>query len=267
MRILEHFVRGKRPDQSLCEDGWVLTPDFAAVVDGSTSKLPGRHGGREAMRLVCDALRTLDAGAGKRDMLRALTCAIARHNPPEAREAGAYRLTCSAVIYSRLRRVVWMVGDCQCRFGGHTLTHPKWVDSVLTEARCDVVRALRAQGRFVAELRRHDEGRAAIADALRTQTNFQNDTNPYNPFRYPVLDGFPVDEAQVPEWPVAHVDWIVLASDGYPVLCDTLRDTEEELRRLLQADPLCVAGNAGTKAWMEGNESYDDRCYLSFVPD
>lgn len=178
---------------------------------------------------------------------------------------GVYRLTCSAVIYSRARRVVWMVGDCQCRFGGRTVTHPKWVDTVLAEARCDVLRALLAEGHGVEALRERDLGRAVIADALRTQTNFQNDTNPYNPFRYPVLDGFPVDEAQVPEWPVGQADRLVLASDGYPVLCDTLRDTEGELRRLLRADPLCMAEMAGTKAWMKGNDSYDDRCYLSIT--
>ena len=46
MQIIEHFIQGKRNNAQLCEDGWVVTPHFAAVVDGSTSKVAGRNGGR-----------------------------------------------------------------------------------------------------------------------------------------------------------------------------------------------------------------------------
>ena len=38
MRIIERYCRGKRNDQSLNEDGMLVTDDFAAVVDGVTSK-------------------------------------------------------------------------------------------------------------------------------------------------------------------------------------------------------------------------------------
>ena len=45
MQIIEQYIKGKRPDQRFCEDGWVVTPHFAAVIDGSTSKIAGRQGG------------------------------------------------------------------------------------------------------------------------------------------------------------------------------------------------------------------------------
>lgn len=38
MRIIEQHCQGKRTDQSLNEDGPIITDDFAAVVDGATSK-------------------------------------------------------------------------------------------------------------------------------------------------------------------------------------------------------------------------------------
>ena len=102
-----------------------------------------------------------------------------------------------------------------------------------------------------------------IFDALREQTNFQNDPNPYNPYRYPVIDGTPIDDALVPEWEVpTEVHELVLASDGYPTLTDTLNETEENLQRLLKEDPLCIDENAATKCLMAGNNSFDDRCYL-----
>ena len=263
MQIIEHYIKGKRPNQQLCEDGWVVTPHFAAVIDGSTSKVAGRQGGLLAMQLVREALHTLPATANKRQMLQYLTQTIAQHNVPETSTQAAYRLTCSAVIYSKAHRVVWMVGDCQCRFNGRTYTHGKLVDEVLINARVEAARYLLQHGHSAQSLQQKDLARAMIFDVLREQTNFQNDPNPYNPYRYPVIDGTPIDDALVPEWEVpAEVHELVLASDGYPTLTDTLNETEENLQRLLKEDPLCIGENAATKCLMTGNYSFDDRCYL-----
>lgn len=263
MQIIENFLQGKRPDQTLCEDGWVVTEHWAAVVDGSTSKVPGRAGGKEAMQLVCSKLRTMPADVAKEELLQTITRELAAHHVPESAGNAEYRPTCSAVIYHRSRRVVWLVGDCQCRFGGRTYTHPKLVDEVLTRTRCDVVRYLLANGYTAEDIRKKDLGRAVIFDALREQTNFQNDPNPFNPYRYPVFDGTPVDPELVPEIAVPEdVREIVLASDGYPELADTWQQTEDRLQELLEADPLCYRENPATKCLMEGNLSFDDRCYL-----
>lgn len=268
MKILQEFLQGKRTDQSLCEDGWVVTPDFAAVVDGSTSKVAGRHGGREAMRIVCEAIRTLPPDADRRAMLQMLTAALASHLPPEAATDAAWRLTCSAVVFSRRRRVVWMVGDCQCRFGGTTHTNGKLVDQLLTQMRCDIVHHLLQHGHSAEALRRHDLGRDFIQDALKDQTNFQNDPDPLNPYAYAVLDGTAVDERRVPELAVPPSEsTLILTSDGYPVVLDTLEESERELQRLLHDDPLCIGENAGTKGWAEGNLSFDDRCYVKLQLD
>lgn len=96
MQIIEHFIQGKRHNAQLCEDGWVVTPHFAAVVDGSTSKVAGRNGGRMAMELVCKALHTLPPLADKATMLHHLTAVFAAHNVPQAATKAEYRLTCSA---------------------------------------------------------------------------------------------------------------------------------------------------------------------------
>lgn len=265
MEITECFLQGKRPNQEFCEDGYVLTPHFAAVIDGSTSKVAGRNGGREAMLTVTEAIKTLPADADKEEMLSHLTRALAEKNIPQAKNEAQYRLTCSAVIFSRARRCVWLVGDCQCRWGGRTFTNGKEVDRILTQARGDILRYLLAHGHTVEELRADDLGRKFIFSALREQTNFQNDPSPFNPFRYPVLDGTPVAPALVPEIsPPIYIKECVLASDGYPQLCDTLSETERSLKKILSEDPLCISANAGTKAWLPGNLSFDDRCYLRF---
>ena len=72
MRIIERYCRGKRTDQSLNEDGMLVTDDFAAVVDGVTSKsvrhLWRRRGeGSDARRHrwhACGCIDATDAAGG-----------------------------------------------------------------------------------------------------------------------------------------------------------------------------------------------------------
>ena len=120
------------------------------------------------------------------------------------------------------------------------------------------------KGASADSIRHFDAGRAFIYDALRDQTNFQNDPDVRNPYRYTVLDGTEMVLSTVPVLAVpSSVKKLILASDGYPVLRDTWRETEDELQRLLREDPLCIHENAATKCLMEGQVSFDDRTYLA----
>ena len=69
MIILEQSIVGKKC-QEACEDGLVVTGDFIAVIDGSTSKTP-KHlnpemkNGRYAMMLISEYIRQeLEADEG-----------------------------------------------------------------------------------------------------------------------------------------------------------------------------------------------------------
>ena len=262
MKIIEAFSLGKR-EGTPCEDGWVVTDDFAAVVDGSTAKIKIQHGqespGHLAMRLVCKAIEGLPAMITKEEALVVLTDAVAADS---TYEAANYRPTCSAVIYSRFRREVWFVGDCQARWMHATHLHEKLVDKILVDIRCRAIRYFLAHGSTVESIRKNDKGRAFIFDALRDQVNFQNDPDKTNPYRYPVIDGRPIDPAQVPSLSVDDTDELILASDGYPHLFDTLEETETYLSEVLAKDPLCICENPATKCLVEGNRSFDDRTYL-----
>ena len=61
--IIEQSVVGKYSDVSLCEDALVITPFFAAVVDGATSKcdlsFDGKTTGRLASELLSGVIRSL----------------------------------------------------------------------------------------------------------------------------------------------------------------------------------------------------------------
>lgn len=272
MRLISSFIQGKTAAADRCEDGYVSTPHFAAVVDGSTSKAavagtslpskPSKTGGQLAMETVCGIIKTLSPSATLHDLVDRASAALRTLWPEGAESEAALRPTCSAVVYSACRREVWMIGDCQCRFGGITHTNNKVIDDTLAQIRADVLHYWLAAGCSVESLRQNDRGRTFIYDALRTQTNFQNITDAGNPFRYTVLDGQTVDETTIPVIPVGRADKLILASDGYPLLFDSLNETETYLKDCLQTDPLCIDRHPATKGLTAGNVSFDDRTYL-----
>ena len=84
------------------------------------------------------------------------------------------------------------------------------------------------------------------------------------PFGYDVIDGGRIHADHVKVFAVQKDDCVVMASDGYPKLFDTLEETEEYLQQALREDPSCIGVLRGTKGVAQGNVSYDDRTYVSF---
>lgn len=268
MKIIEHFSQAKSP-RALCEDGWVMTEHYAAVVDGSTSKAAqtfpgGLTPGRKAMLTTCEAIRSLPPQADLCEVLAHLTQALHHLDADDARMLPEMRPTCSAAIYSAYRNTVWLIGDCQCFANNSLHQNSKLVDRILSQVRADVSRHLLAHGHTEEELRRNDIGRQFIMNALRDQTAFANDDTPCNPYSYPVLNGKPIKESHVVCIEVK-IPEMVLATDGYPDLQPTLAASESALQTLLLDDPMCIRRNASTKGLMAGNASFDDRTYLRIL--
>lgn len=267
MKVIEQFVCGKRGEASQCEDGCCATDDFAAVVDGSTSKDGCRPStpskGRLAMLVVTQALEQLPAEATLDEALPLLEQALRKASPERAAGAAVERLTCSAAVLSRQRREVWLIGDCCARFDARTYLNSKAVDLLLAEIRSQVVKFALSHGRSLNDIRHDDPGRHFIMPLLKEQCTWQNDPDPNNLFRYAVLDGTPTLRAGCKVLPLGRdTHQVVLASDGYPSLFDTLADTEYALKKMLVDDPLCIGCNKQTKGLNEGQISYDDRCFF-----
>ena len=127
--------------------------------------------------------------------------------------------------------------------------------------RAKKVRELLAEGVSQKELlQEHDPAREVMIPSMLELMKNQNVT-------YAVIDGFPIPESKVPiillnfSKPVE----IVLASDGYPRLAPTLAETEALLDQQRQSDPLNIGDFKATKAFVEGNNSFDDRSYIRFT--
>jgi hypothetical protein len=146
------------------------------------------------------------------------------------------------------------VGDCQCLVGGKWYDNAKPQEAINAEKRS---RYIIEHQLSVEEVRRHDEGRDQIINDIIASMHDQNKT-------YAVIDGTPIYINGVKVIAVPEDAGVVLATDGYPFLCNTLAESEERLRQLLVDDPLLISRYKATKAYMEGNRSFDDRTYIRF---
>ena len=295
MKIIESCIIGKKSPEA-CEDGMVVTDDFIAVIDGSTSKTP-KHlnpdmkNGRYAMMLISEYIREeLKTDASVDDFCQGVTTYI--YNKvyeklgveERLKEHPEERLTASAILYSRTRNEVWMVGDCQAIIAGKLYENGKPYEEKIARKRVELI----AQGLSPAEARKQIEPLL-----IKAMLSGQNQT-------YTVIDGFPVyregvkvvsvsdsssvqdsvsssDSCSVQD-PVScsgsasasdtipsSSSEIVLASDGYPFLKPTLAASEAALAEQIANDPQNIHSFIATKGIVEGNKSFDDRTYIRFV--
>ena len=268
MKIIEQQSIGK-DSKKKNEDLIVVTADFIAVIDGSTSKTQRRvcwwmSNGRCAAKTVARFIRHMSPKTTSAEFCKGVTAAIARKY--SKRHLDLYlshpeeRLTASCIVYSRLRREIWMVGDCQCLVGDNYFDNPKPSEHLMAERRANEAHRLMSEGKeTVDSLLAHDSARDAIIPLLIEEMKNQNKT-------YAVIDGFPIPRQKVRVIPLDFSPWtVVLASDGYPSLLPTLAESEEALAAQRQRDPLNINTFKATKAFLPQNNSFDDRSYIRFT--
>ena len=289
MKIIESKIVGKK-SQEACEDGMVITDDFIAVIDGSTSKTP-KHlnpdmkNGRYAMMLISEYIREeLKADASVDDFCQGVTAYI--YNKvyeklgveERLKEHPEERLTASAILYSRTKNEVWMVGDCQAIIDGKLYENGKPYEEEIARERVELIK----QGLSPAEARKQIEPLL-----IKAMLSGQNKN-------YTVIDGFPIyregvkvvsvsDSCSVQNFASCSESAsasesvsasgtisvssseIVLASDGYPFLKPTLAASEAALAEQIANDPQNIRSFIATKGIVEGNKSFDDRTYIRFI--
>lgn len=256
MTITEHFICGKHTADD-CEDGIVVSNDFAAVIDGSTSKThtrldPSMKNGRFAMLLISEYIKQMPADYTMSDFCQGITLRIAEeYNKRSIAERMAEhpeeRLTASAIIYSKSRKEVWMVGDCQAIIDGTYYDNSKPYEQEIAMQRATLIK----NGMSPKDARRTIEPQ--LIKAMLEGQNRQ----------YAVIDGTPIYMPGTHIVKVSHS--VVLASDGYPTLLPTLKESEEALAKHLADDPQNIGEFVATKGLVEGNVSFDDRAYIKLT--
>ena len=223
------------------------------------------------MQLVSRCIRRMPKNTTCEGFLRGVTAYIRKHYKksmlPRLAEHPEDRLTCSVVVFSRLCREIWMIGDCQCMVidaqraiaDSQYYENPKPYEAELAAMRAKEVERLLNEGHTADDLCRNDIARPVIIPRMIETMRQQNIT-------YSVVDGFAIPRQHVLVIPLDfRPREIVLASDGYPFLCSSLEESEEALQHQRQHDPLNIGPHfQATKAFHPDNNSFDDRTYIRF---
>ena len=254
----------------LCGDTYVWGDHYIAVIDGATPKgemlWDGQRGDVYVSHLVADAIVAMDpeytAQQAVEYINKAVHEAYGAHDVDFDNLLPAERLQCSLLIYSVHRHEVWSFGDCMLRINQREFRFQKEGDDLFAALRAFCIQIQRDRlGPDANEQELSEYGREQILPFLKEYISLANRNVP---FGYDVIDGGKIHAEHVKIYGVQKDDCVVMASDGYPKLFDTLEDTEEYLRQALQEDPYCVGILRGTKGIAPGNISYDDRTYVSF---
>lgn len=268
--VEEVFLKGKHTPATN-EDGIIVTPYFAAVIDGATAKseleIDGKKTGRIAMELVIEAIHDFPKDIDANEALKRITEKIhsfyVQHRLLEELEkTPGSRFTANGVIYSYEKNEIWQIGDCQCLFGNTYSSNEKEIDAIMANARAVVNEIALLNGATPDDLLSNDPGRNFIYRFLQQQAILQNNPDKNQPYSFPVFDGFPINMHQVRIFSIGNHTQIVLSSDGYPCLFPTLRESECYLMNILENDPLCMRQYKSTKGIKKGNCSFDDRACL-----
>jgi hypothetical protein len=268
--INEAFSKGKGKEK-FNEDCFVITNDFAAVIDGATSKSEfrwdGKTTGKIASEIIYETICQLPTNINAEEAIIKITERIhhfyTKHGILNKIKANpVFKISASAVIYSAYLNEVWQIGDCPCIIGQKYYPNKKDIDRIISEARSVFLESEISRGVSLPNLIEHDLGRDFIFPLLVKQTILQNHPLSNQPYTFAVFDGFPINMEQVNIYPVGKEKIIILSSDGYPKLFPTLQKTEDYLAQILKEDPLCFRKFKNTKGLVKGNVSFDDRTYL-----
>jgi glycerophosphoryl diester phosphodiesterase len=273
VEIIEWYSQPKAGKTADNEDLIVIGRDFnhIAVVDGSSlaagEKLRGMTGGRFAAASIAHTIRNLQADIAAPEAFALITRNLRADLTEACREAGrdpaASLAAAATVIYSRDRNEIWSVADCPFMVGGKAYSTRLRVAEIRATARKYLIEEMLATGQATEQgLLENDPTPALVAKNLMPNSKiFAN--HPTSELGYGVINGQDIPARHIRVVSVGSAREIVLASDGYPRIFNTLTGTEAYLANVVARDPLCYKENPQPKAVKSGRY-YDDVSFVRF---
>eukprot|EP00978_Attheya_sp_CCMP212_P011107 scaffold27157_cov59-Attheya_sp.AAC.1 len=229
MEVLEEWMQSKSGVSEDSEDAYIVTLHYACVVDGATS-CTGRKwttqnwtGGQWASRVLTNAIHTMLPNQTPAEIVTQLTQTLAD-------------------AYKQEGVLEFMKQHAEERATASLVLYTKARQEILMLGDCQAAFILNEMGKLI-------------------------NINPPNApllYRYWVLDGFPInlDEGMLVHSVPSNAKEVILATDGYPDIFETLQETEAHWNTIINQDPLMIRQYPSTKGVQPGAESFDDRTYL-----
>ena len=266
----QKFIMSKQGKDSICGDTIVDTENYIAVIDGATPKgkrlWNGMQGDVFVSQLIRKTIETMDGELSAKEALELINSRVRdayTENGLVFEEMPSEDiLQATLIIYSVRRHEVWSFGDCLLRINKRDHKNLKALDTLMSDLRAFFVELRRIKNNYKYDPNEEDYGRNCILPYLKEQNLFAN--TDYS-FGYDVINGGKINTDNVKIYAVQSGDRVVIASDGYPKLLDTLEDSESYLAKCISEDPECLYLLRGTKGVYSGNISYDDRAFVGFT--
>lgn len=269
MELIESFILGKK-DLENCEDNIFLGSNYAAIIDGATSsghiKIENKKGGKFLSDKIKEILEKIDdeklessnlIDRINQEIIKSYEDNFINHKIKSSLPSA------SAVIYNSFYREIIFVGDCQAlliKNNGEIITSSgdRKVDEFNSAIRSKLIKMHQFKNKLEIKTEEEDIGKKYIKELIQLQTIYENTVG--HEFSYSTLNGF-TKSIKIKKVE-SDVEYLVLSSDGYPILKPTLKETEEELKQLLIDDPLMIEKHMSTKGFYGDGNSFDDRAYL-----
>ena len=266
--IQESFLISKKGDQATNEDALYVDDRFIAVIDGVTAKSASAPGatmssGRFAAQTICDLLAIMPDKTEPAEILAWLNDHLKNSIAASVFSSSEECPMASLLLYDSHTKTVISYGDCQALLRGKVYKREKPSDKRFAEERAKILRAELSKGVSQEALLKNDIGRAHISEELLSHS--LEHANKAGSGGFPVLGKGEIIPEYIDVYAVSSGETVVLASDGYPYLAETLSQSEENLQRIISEDPLLIREYQATKGVATDNISYDDRTYIRFV--
>ncbi|WP_395173251.1 hypothetical protein [Roseibium alexandrii] len=257
---IETFARGKT-NCGYSEDRLVQTPNHFGVLDGSRGPdALAKDAIQEILDSACAYIGQMPGAISLDQLIADLDKLVAVRK--QAIGVSDFRSTGGFVfcLYSAHHREIWRVGDCKFRNNGFEKNTMFEAEAICAVARAMILKSKLNTGETPQSIMTAPDYPHLIDDLLVHEATFLNRAN--EPFGVGAIIGSGVPDDYIERIP-ARPGHLVITSDGYPVVCDTLAETEEQLNNHLSEDPLCMDQNRQCKGLAPGLQSFDDRTFIS----
>jgi len=268
---------GKRKNEPLKnEDGWVITKDTFAVIDGSAPRVDLKFEGKSSARFATDALKsvllTTPANINGKELVSSMTAFLNkeidragyRKLVQQNKEASPAALFIVARIFEK-QVIITAVGDISCRVNGEVIhcDHFKSED-LMMKKRILAMRKTKNENPSIPDEELIKIGRQSIAEDLKFQVkNYFNNLN--SDLGLGIINGEKVPEKFIKKYTcnLKDVKILELYSDGYYILpySPTINSWEGKFFDGEKEDPLRWGKYPSVKVSFPGQFS-DDRTIL-----
>ena len=262
-QIVETFSLGKNKNQDLNEDGLFINDKLIAVIDGTTDKqnisINNQSGGVVAKNLIIKKLNDFSGEENSTSIIKILIEYLAKEIPLEIYG----KISATVIILNLIKKEIIIFGDSKLLIDNCEIDNSKEIDSVISYKRANIIKELLKEGYNEEDLLKYDLSREKIKVDLINQLQYENKQGTYG---YGVITNDLKDidnvESFIKVIPLNSAKEVVMASDGYPILLNSLKRSEYELNKVIRNDPLCYKQFKSTKGVYNDLNSFDDRTYI-----